>query len=137
VPQTHRPDKRVYRITPAGLTALRQWLASPDVESDSFKSPFLLRLFFGHLLQRDVLIARLETRGQQLTKELTACEETERTLRDQHQASHADEERLHALLLIRFRISTLRAQITWTDDTVQQLTRLEQENRPRAMRAGA
>lgn len=137
VPQTHRPDKRVYRITPAGLTALRQWLANPDVESDSFKSPFLLRLFFGHLLQPDVLIARLEARRQQLTKELTACEETERALRDQLQASHANVERLHSLLIIGFRISTLRATITWTDDTVEQLTQWGRESTPRAMRAGA
>jgi DNA-binding PadR family transcriptional regulator len=136
VPQTHRPDKRVYRITQAGLTALRQWLANPDIESDSFKSPFLLRLFFGHLLQRDTLVARLEARRQQLTKELAACEETERTLRDQVQAPHANEEHLHSLLIIRFRISTLRAAITWTDDAVEQLTHWGQENRPRAMRAG-
>jgi len=50
VTQTHRPDKRVYRITPAGRAALQQWLVSPDVESDGFKSPLLLRLFFGHLV---------------------------------------------------------------------------------------
>ena len=137
VPQTHRPDKRVYRITAAGLAALQQWLANPDVESDSFKSPFLLRLFFGHLLQRDVLIARLEARQQQQTKELAACEETERGLHDQLQASYANVERLHSLLIMQFRISTLRAAITWTNETVEQLTRWEQESRPKAMRAGA
>jgi len=136
VPQTHRPDKRVYRITPAGLTALRQWLASPDVEPDSFKSPLLLRLFFGHLLPHDVLSARLETRQQQMTKELSACEETERDLRNQLQAPQANAECLHALLLIRFRINTLRAAITWTDDAVEQLTRWEKDNSPKAMRAG-
>ena len=44
VEQTNRPDKRLYRITPAGREALQQWLANPDVEPDVFKSPLLLHL---------------------------------------------------------------------------------------------
>lgn len=137
VQQTRRPDKRVYRITPAGMAALQQWLANTDIEPDSFKSPLLLRVFFGHLLQHDLLIARLETRRQRLTKELAACEEMERSLRAQLQAPQANPERLHSLLLIQFRISMLRATIAWTDEAVEQLTRWEQEQTPKPRWAGA
>jgi PadR family transcriptional regulator AphA len=125
VPQTHRPDKRVYRITPAGRTALQQWLEGPDVEADSFKSPLLLRLFFGHLVPSEILAARLEERRQQLTKELAACEETERGLRTQLQASRANVSLLHALLIVQFRMSMLQAAMTWSNDAVAQLTRHE------------
>lgn len=49
VEQADRPDKRIYTITPAGERALRDWLATPPADFDPIKSPFLLRLFFGHL----------------------------------------------------------------------------------------
>src|SRR5256885_2081732 len=98
VPQTHRPDKRVYRITPAGRAALQQWLLSPDVESDSFKSPLLLRLFFGHLVPRETLITRLEARRQQLSEELSECAEEEKKLRDQIQQPGTNAQLLHFFL---------------------------------------
>jgi len=129
VPQTHRPDKRVYRITPAGRAALLQWLASPDVEPDSFKSPLLLRLFFGHLVPHEILIMRLEARQQQLAEELSAYEETERALRDQLRASQANAQLLHFLLILQFRTSMLRTAMTWTNDAVEQLTRWEDSAR--------
>jgi len=49
VEQTDRPDKRIYTITPPGEEALRSWLGTPPEGFDPIKSPFLLRLFFGHL----------------------------------------------------------------------------------------
>src|SRR5919204_127802 len=112
VPQTHRPDKRLYRITPAGRAALQQWLLSPDVESDSFKSPLLLRLFFGHLVPREVLMTRLEARRQQLSDELSACEEEERRLRDQIQEPGAKAPPFF-FLTFRFHMNMLHAALQW------------------------
>ena len=131
VPQTHRPDKRVYRITPAGRAALQQWLVSPDVESDSFKSPLLLRLFFGHLVPHEILMTRLEARRQQLVEELSAGEEQERVLRGQVQESRADAQRLHFLLLFQFHMSMLHAALLWTNDAIEQLTGREESARVR------
>jgi|SRR5262245_57442714 len=122
VPQTHRPDKRVYRITPAGRAALQQWLVSPDVESDSFKSPSLLRLFFGHLVPHKSLMRRIEAWRQQMIAELSACEEQERILRDQMQEPRADVQHLHFLLLCQFHMSMLHAALLWTNDAIKQLT---------------
>jgi len=122
VPQTHRPDKRVYRITPAGQAALQQWLVSPDVDSDGFKSPLLLRLFFGHLVPHEILMTRLEMRRQQLSEELSACEEEERRLRDQMQEPRGNAQRLHFFLTLRFHIDMLRAARQWADEALDQLT---------------
>src|SRR3990170_804908 len=55
VEQTDRPDKRIYTITPAGEEALRSWLGTPPADFDPIKSPFLLRLFFGHLAEPDAV----------------------------------------------------------------------------------
>ena len=132
VQQTHRPDKRVYRITPAGQAALQQWLVSSDVESDSFKSPLLLRLFFGHLVPREILMTRLETRRQQLSAELSACEEEERHLRDQMQEPRGKAQRLHFFLTLRFHIDMLRAARQWADETLDQLAGEERSSVRRA-----
>ena len=122
VPQTHRPDKRVYRITSAGRAALQQWLVSPDVESDSFKSPLLLRLFFGHLMSREILMTRLEARRQQLSNELSACEEEAQRLRDQLQEPGAKAQLLHFFLTFRFHMHTLHAALQWSNEAIEQLT---------------
>ena len=123
VEQTNRPDKRLYRITPAGREALQQWLANPDVEPDVFKSPLLLHLFFGHLLPRQVLIAHLERRQQKLTAELQGYEKRERELRDKMQAPEVETHIPFLLLTLQFQSSMLQAAMTWTTEAVAQLKR--------------
>src|SRR5581483_7748990 len=50
---------RLYRITPAGERALRRWLEERP-EHEPFKSEFLLKLFFGHQMSRERLLALVE-----------------------------------------------------------------------------
>jgi DNA-binding PadR family transcriptional regulator len=47
--QERRPDKKVYRITPAGCLALVEALTA-EPEPDHIRSEFTFMLFFGHLL---------------------------------------------------------------------------------------
>src|SRR5215510_10879571 len=126
VEQTNRPDKRLYRITPAGREALQQWLANPDVEPDVFKSPLLLHLFFGHLMPRQVLIAQLERRQQKLTAELQAYEKREREMRASMQAPGAEANLPFLLLTLQFQGSMLQAALKWTTEAVTQLKRLKE-----------
>lgn len=62
VEQEGRPNKRLYRVTAAGLRQLDEWLVS-EVETPYSKEPFLLRLFFMARVSdaeaRKVLEARL------------------------------------------------------------------------------
>ena len=74
VPQTLRPDKRLYQITPEGTEAMQQWLRSSGVEADSYKSALLLKVFFGHMLSYDTTIGLLEERRKQIAQELVMCE---------------------------------------------------------------
>jgi DNA-binding PadR family transcriptional regulator len=126
VEQTNRPDKRLYRITPAGREALQQWLASPEVEPDVFKSPLLLHLFFGHLMPRQVLIAQLEKRQQKLAAELEAYEKREQEVRDGMQAQGAEAHLPFFLLTLQFQSSMLQAALKWTTEAMAQLKRLKE-----------
>jgi DNA-binding PadR family transcriptional regulator len=126
VEQTNRPDKRLYRITPAGREALQQWLANPDVEPDVFKSPLLLHLFFGHLLPRQALIMQLERRQQKLAAELQGYEKREQEVRDSMQAPGAEANLPFLLLTFQFQRSMLQAALQWTTEAVAQLKRLKE-----------
>jgi DNA-binding PadR family transcriptional regulator len=126
VEQTNRPDKRLYRITPAGREALQQWLASPDVEPDVFKSPLLLHLFFGHLMSRQVLIVQLEKRQQKLAAELQGYEKREQEVRDSIQAPGSESQLSFLLLTLQFQSNMLQAALRWTTETVAQLKRLKE-----------
>src|SRR5512132_1027072 len=63
VPQSRRPDKQVYRITPAGRTALRRWLEEAPLEPEPERI-LLLKLFFGE--HADVSTIRAFVRERRL-----------------------------------------------------------------------
>src|SRR5437870_5625902 len=45
VPQSHRPDKTIYRITPAGRAALKSWIEDTPPPPDPDRNPLLLKIF--------------------------------------------------------------------------------------------
>ena len=57
--QTGKPNKNVYSITPAGEKELLNYLES-DVADDSFKSDFLMRLFFATNLSDQEIVTLIE-----------------------------------------------------------------------------
>jgi len=83
VEQTDRPDKRIYTITPAGEEALRDWLGTPPAEFDPIKSPFLIRLFFGHLAGPEAVLGLIAEHRRQAEALLEAFGEIETHLREQ------------------------------------------------------
>lgn len=59
--QTERPNRRRYHLTPAGSDALHAWLAMPQPRP-SFRDPFLVQLFFAHILPNERIISMLQNR---------------------------------------------------------------------------
>ena len=64
VEQSSRPDKQVYRITAKGEEAFRAWLEEPVEERPDGRSTFLLKIFFGRHMSREVLVAHLERKRE-------------------------------------------------------------------------
>jgi DNA-binding PadR family transcriptional regulator len=121
VPQTLRPDKRLYQITPEGTEAMLQWLRSSGVEPDSYKSALLLKMFFGHMLSHDVTLGLLEERRKQIAQELTMCEKRAAELREKVQGSEADDETFFPLLTLQRSITLCQADLAWLDTAIEQL----------------
>ena len=60
VPQTGKPDRKIYHVTGQGETEFLEWLRSPVTEADSsILMPFLLRFFFYGILDKETLLFRL------------------------------------------------------------------------------
>jgi PadR family transcriptional regulator AphA len=77
VEQETRPTKQLYRITRAGRDALQRWLEEPPTMEPE-RVPLLLKIYFGELLERDVLIShvrKLKTEADALIEQLSALDQ--------------------------------------------------------------
>lgn len=74
VPQSERPDKIMYRVTPSGRQELEQWLAQPFIRQGGYRDDLFLKLFAAARLgpgrlrtvtrtQRDAYLAELRALG--------------------------------------------------------------------------
>ena len=121
VPQTLRPDKRLYQITPEGTEAMQQWLRSSGLEPDSYKSALLLKVFFGHMLSYDTTVGLLEERRKQIAQELAMCERRAQELQDKMRGAEADDETFYPLLTLQRSITLSQADLEWLDGALGQL----------------
>lgn len=72
--QEGKPNKNVFTITESGRSQFYTYLQSP-LESDSIKSDFLMKLFFGKYVGDDQIIAWLKQVQQQAQKQLEQLNE--------------------------------------------------------------
>jgi PadR family transcriptional regulator AphA len=61
VRQQGRPDKQVYRLTPAGRNAVRHWL---ETSTPKTWDELLLKVFFARLCSRPALLAQLDAAAE-------------------------------------------------------------------------
>lgn len=64
IEQQGKPDKKIYDITQAGLEELQQWLGNP-AKAMKIKDTFLIKLFGGRRIDKQVLLADLERQREQ------------------------------------------------------------------------
>lgn len=114
IAQQDRPDKRLYRITPRGERALRLWLNDPKVEPDTFKSPFLLKVFFGGMVDRETLLAQVKESRRQARETLAELRALEEQIKDQ-------EALFYPYLTLKSGLAHHAATLRWADETIKEL----------------
>jgi len=124
VQQRDRPDKAVYRITPAGRRALRSWLEEVDEEPVGGPNEFVLKLFFCDLVPARSARTQLEGYRRFLTRRLRRFESM---LREFDEVEHV----FHQLVLRRA-IARIRTSLDWADDVDGEIGRLEMSRARRA-----
>jgi DNA-binding PadR family transcriptional regulator len=111
VAQTDRPDKTLYRISPAGTRALQAWL---EVVDPGDRDAFQLRLFVGKLTSDEVLVRHVEAFRERLEgwlEELRAIEPT-------NTRERAD---FYHYFLLRYGIQHAELQLEWADWVLEEL----------------
>jgi PadR family transcriptional regulator, regulatory protein AphA len=112
VRQQGRPDKQVYRLTPAGKRALRSWLEHPSPGS---WDELLLKVFFGRLVPAAALLPQLEEYRRIHAAELAEYEAIEREIAGKRS-------RRHGYLTLRYGLEVMRGRLDWLDETVKELS---------------
>jgi PadR family transcriptional regulator AphA len=116
VAQEHRPDKRIFKITPQGVSQFRSWLESSELEAESIRSPFLLQLFFGSQIERGLLTSRIEKYREQSRAELQLLDNLGERLK-------RDTEQLMSYLALRAAALRKSASIAWAEEALTELRR--------------
>lgn len=57
--QADRPDRRIFRLTPAGERELKTWLEEPYTECSPKKETLVLKMFFAARMDREAALAQL------------------------------------------------------------------------------
>ena len=111
VAQERRPDKQLYRITPAGRAALDDWLETVEPGN---QETFALKLFVGGLTTDDVLIGHIQQyleERREFLDELLAIEPT--NTRTGHDYYH--------YFLLRRGIEQTELDIRWAEGVLREL----------------
>lgn len=124
VAQEKRPDKQVYRITPAGERALRAWLDSPEPVAGVARDGLLLKLFFGGHADFPALRQQVMARKRLAEQRLAELEEIERTI-------DTDEDFFPYLTLLHG-LEDARSTIVWADQVLKLLDRRPARGKARA-----
>ncbi|MGO9012019.1 MAG: PadR family transcriptional regulator [Bryobacteraceae bacterium] len=123
-----RPERQEYSITARGRACLQEWLASPYRE-DPPRNEFLLKLFFGRSVPREVCLRHIRGFQEKNTHLLATLEELQR----QAQTHNAGNPHLPFwMLTLGFGIAHVRASIDWSDSA---LSILSPANTPAAVSA--
>jgi len=117
VVQADRPDKRIFRITDAGLSTLREWLDEVEPIEPEDRDGLLLKLFFGAYGDPEAGRRQLVDYRSRVEERLATYREIEGTF-DGETAAAA----MHRLHSLRLGIALMQASLAWADETLASLS---------------
>jgi DNA-binding PadR family transcriptional regulator len=106
VEQRGRPDKAIYRITPAGLAALRAWVETVEEASPGV---FVMKLFFAWTASPEAAREQLTLYRSQAQRHLAEFEEMERNL-------SSSDDPVHSRVALRHGILRAQATLEWAKE---------------------
>ncbi|HZR39019.1 MAG TPA: PadR family transcriptional regulator [Ktedonobacteraceae bacterium] len=122
--QTSRPNRKVYRLTPAGHAELERWLQE-EIPERFTKDEFLTRLFFCGETTDEVALSHLRKHRESLLKQLAHME----WARQQYASRPSRRPRLleYQMLVREYKEAMLKAGLEVTERAI---TRLEKRAEP-------
>jgi DNA-binding PadR family transcriptional regulator len=113
VRQTSRPDKQLYRPTPAGKQAVRSWLEhAPPRSFDEL----MLKVFFAKLVSRAALLRQLEDFRVGQVEQLDEYRAIEREIASKPQSRYG-------YLTLQYGLALMPCRLDWIDRALRELSR--------------
>jgi DNA-binding PadR family transcriptional regulator len=109
VAQRSRPDKELYRITPAGRAALVSWIEDVEDEPSGGPSVFLLKFLFAWAAPPEAGLAQLDAYKRYLERTIAHFEERVR--------QRPPDDPPHSLAALRHGIARGRTTLRWIEET--------------------
>jgi PadR family transcriptional regulator, regulatory protein AphA len=113
VRQTSRPDKQLYRLTPAGKQAVQAWLE--DAPPRSFDE-LMLKVFFAKLVPRASLRRQLEDFRESQVEQLEEYRAIEREIARKPQSRYG-------YLTLKYGLALIPCRLEWIDQALKELSR--------------
>lgn len=119
VVQSGRPNKKIYGITPEGGRRFREALAGPPA-SDTYRSEFLMHLFFGHLHEPGRLLELVRERREEKLAAIRTLEGVGEEFREVATP--------YQLMTLRSGLASARAEVAYLDEIEPEIQTLEEES---------
>lgn len=118
VAQDGRPDKKVYRVSPAGRAELRRWLAEPGGD-DATQRELAVKLRGASFGDPAAVVAEISRHRDRHTERLDVYRAIEK--RDFPDPAALSGQKLHQHLVLRAGIMAEQAQVAWCDEAIEAL----------------
>ncbi|WP_414545135.1 PadR family transcriptional regulator [Nostoc sp. CCY0012] len=117
LPQSARPDKKIYSLTDTGKQELISWIAEPS-EPTAIREELLVKVRSGFIVPEDILIREIERRKQLHQQKLDYYHSVEPEFGD---LDHLSRPQRHLYLTLRAGIRYETMWIEWCDEAIASL----------------
>lgn len=131
IPQQGKPNRKQYKITSAGRTELRQWVATP-LPSDGPRAPWLIQIFFAHNLSNDEIVHLFEKRIESMRIYLERSKLAEKSIQENYE--RVGIKRMQELwqLTLDYGTNYYEREIAWLEKTLPRLRKLPPMTPPKS-----
>ena len=125
IPQTDRPNRKLFHITERGLSELHRWLTAPQAEK-SIRSQLLIQIFFAGGLTDEEILVILESKVDEVRKIIDLFEQGG-TPHPTHSKALPKREQFFWYLTLDFGIDNARNSLRWLESAIDRIRAKEYE----------
>jgi DNA-binding PadR family transcriptional regulator len=118
--QESRPDRKEYRITPAGRAELRQWLITP-LTPDENRSADMIQVFFAAQLSDDEILGIFERAAALMRAGLEHYAKIPRNIEAYSEYTHSPREFFFWMLTLEVGIHNLQSSLEFIETLIQRI----------------
>jgi DNA-binding PadR family transcriptional regulator len=125
IPQTDRPNRKLFHITETGRSELHHWLTEPLVER-TLRVPLLIQVFFAGGLTDEEIVRLLEFKATEIRSILQRYESGS-TRHPVHSKSHPKRDQFFWYLTLDFGIDNARHSLAWLESAIDRIRNKDYE----------